>query len=107
MINTNQLDYDNLTELERDLIFNGMMKNDYGDSPDHWVWSWAIYDCGQMEIVKKKQVSGVVSSLVKKELIRTFDGDKRDEYSIQLTKKGIELVKNHLISINDEDVKYY
>ena len=76
--------FEKLTELEKDVIV-AIAENQYADFPDSWVWSWAIdYET---KITKKEQISGVVSSLVKKELAITEDyaGDN----TIKLTVKGV------------------
>lgn len=77
-----------LTELEKDVIV-AIAENQYADFPDSWVWSWAIdYET---KITKKHQISGVVSSLLKKGL--TVTEEYANDNTIKLTKKGVEEYK--------------
>lgn len=55
-----------LTELEIDVIKHGFGNNEYGDGDGCAVWSWSIQP--NCKIVTKEQISGVIGSLVKKEL---------------------------------------
>lgn len=76
----------NLTELEKDVI-RAIAENQYADTPDSPVWSFAI--SYHTKIAKKKQISGVVSSLVKKGLaISTEKYDGKDD-TVQLTEDGV------------------
>lgn len=77
----------NLTELEKDVIV-AIAENQYADNPESPVWSWAIvYDT---KVVTKINVSGVVSSLVKKELVKTYPAFQHYDDVVQLTKSGVE-----------------
>jgi len=74
-----------LTELEKDVIV-AITENEYSDVPGDPVWSFSIdYNT---KITKKNQISGVVSSLVKKGLVVSQGWDKDDV--VYLTKKGID-----------------
>jgi len=73
-----------ITELEKDVII-AIAENQYADSPDSEVWSWAIEY--ETKITKKEQVSGVVSSLVKKGLAISSDYD--NDRTVRLTAKGV------------------
>lgn len=74
-----------LTPLEVDVILNGFGKNDFfGDCTNGAVWSNSIIDnCEQTTI---SQVSGVISSLIKKGMI-TQNGSGKDA-SAKLTAEG-------------------
>ena len=76
----------NITELEKDVII-AIAENQYADTPDSPVWSWAIDY--HTKITRKKQISGVVSSLVKKGLVISCV-DYGTEGCVQLTMKGVE-----------------
>lgn len=68
------------TDMEKDVI-RAIAENEYSDTPEDNVWVWVIAD--NCKITRKDQVSGIVSSLVKKDLVLT-DGE-----TIQLTEKGV------------------
>ena len=75
----------NLTELEKDVIV-AIAESEYADSPKDWIWSWAIdYET---KITRTGQISGVVSSLVKKGLAKCF-GERKDSM-IRLTDTGVK-----------------
>ena len=74
-----------LTELEKDVI-RSIAENQYDDFPDSEIWSFAI--SYETKITKDNQISGVVASLVKKELV--ISGDYCNDSTIKLTKKGVE-----------------
>jgi len=75
----------NLTELEKDVIV-AIAENQYANFPNDWIWSFAIdYDT---KITKTEQISGVVSSLVKKELAEC-SGEGKDSVT-RLTDTGVE-----------------
>ena len=76
----------NLTELEKDVI-RAIAENQYADAPDSQVWSWAIV--WHTKIVTKKEVSGVVSSLVKKGLAVSEYYDEKDD-TVRLTEQGVK-----------------
>ena len=69
------------TTLENDVI-KAIVNSEYSDFPGCPIWVWSVAD--NTKIVNTKQVSGVISSLVKKELVKT-DGE-----CLWLTKIGIE-----------------
>lgn len=80
-----------LTENEKNVVIN-IVENDYVsceptvDDPAE-TWSNCI-DCGPMEILTGKALSGVVSSLSQKALIETFG--KSDEAVTRLTADGMK-----------------
>ena len=75
----------NVTELENDVIMNGIVKSGFFDDYTNGiVWSDLLID--GCEITKPTQLPGVVSSLVKKGLI-TQEGSGR-EASVHLTAEG-------------------
>lgn len=80
----------NITELEKDVIENGFGKNNFNTDGDR-VWSWSLVD--SCKICTEKQVSGVVSSLVKKGLAQV-DGE-RTEKVVYLTKTGKDLLNEY------------
>ena len=73
-----------LTELEKDVIV-AITENEYSDIPGDHVWSWSIADT--CKITHKNQVSGVVSSLVKKGLAKCYEEGK--DSTVKLTGTGI------------------
>jgi len=73
-----------LTELEKDVVV-AITENEYSDVPGNPVWSWSVAD--NCKITHKDQVSGVVSSLIKKGLVVSQNYDKDD--IVYLTKKGV------------------
>ena len=75
----------NLTTLEKDVLINGFGNNYFNDREENGVvWSNSIIDhCEKCTI---NQLSGVVSSLVKKGIMRN-NGDG-NESTIGLTEKG-------------------
>ena len=79
-----------MTKLEEDVLMNGIGNSDFTDTlgnPD--VWSDCIIDT--CKITTKDQISGVVSSLVKKNLVKVIN-TKSIASSVQLTPKGMELL---------------
>ena len=79
----------NLTKYEKDVIV-AIAENAYSNVPGDEIWSFAIAD--QTKIVKKREVSGVVSSLVKKGLAESRGNDK--ERTVWLTPEGIAVYHN-------------
>jgi len=75
----------NITDLEQDVI-RAIADNQYANSPDDSVWSWAIEY--HTKITKTEQISGVVSSLVKKGL--ACSEDYGTDRIVRLTVKGVE-----------------
>lgn len=79
----------NLTDLEKDVIFNGMGKNEYYDGGSICsVWSDSIAD--SCKVTKITQLPGVISSLVKKNLV-VCDGNGH-EATVTLTKEGHKIL---------------
>lgn len=63
-----------LTDLETKFVEN-MLTNDFGDIPDHHIWT-DCWDCGKHgDFMKPSQIGGVMSSLVKKDVIGATVGD--------------------------------
>ena len=77
-----------LTELEKDVIV-AITENEYSDIPGDHVWSWSVAD--NCKITHKDQVSGVVSSLVKKGLTKCYEEGK--DSTIHLTDAGIKVYR--------------
>ena len=77
-----------LTTLERDVI-KAIAENQYSDEPGDKIWSWAIEY--HTKITLKKQIPGVVSSLVKKGLVISIDGWGKDDDTVQLTEDGVKV----------------
>lgn len=75
----------NLTELEKDVIV-AITENEYSDAPGNPVWSWSVTD--NCKTTHKDQVSGVVSSLVKKGLAECYN-DRGKDSTIHLTNAGV------------------
>lgn len=83
----------NLTDLEKDVIFNGFGNNEYESNGDP-VWSWSIQpNCKNVTV---PQISGVISSLVKKGLaIRAdWDGGFNKDSTVELTPAGKEILNS-------------
>ena len=78
-----------LTELEHDVLVNGILRNNFQDGAEgeQAIWSDQIVSNGRMEKVTAKQLPGVVASLVKKGLL-TSDGE-----AVQLTDSGISVAR--------------
>ena len=74
-----------LTELEKDVIV-AITENEFSNIPGDPVWSWSIAD--NAKITKTEQISGVVSSLVKKGLVETND-ESGDNSTVELTEEGV------------------
>ena len=74
-----------LTDLESDVLMNGIGRNDYLDGDiGAAVWSNSVHDF--CRTCKKSQVPGVVGSLAKKGLV-SCNGE-----SVKLTAAGVALV---------------
>lgn len=78
-----------LTDLERDVLVNGIYRNNFQDGQEGAgdIWVDQIIDNGYCTLVTKAQLPGVVTSLTKKGYAKT-DGE-----GIQLTKTGLELAR--------------
>lgn len=75
-----------ITELEKDVI-TAIVENEYVDIPGDSVWTWIIDS--EAKITKTEQISGVVSSLVKKGLVVSIDAGK--DSTVQLTEEGVKI----------------
>lgn len=71
-----------LTELEKQVL-EGINNSDYGDELGSQIWAWSC----KCPIAETKQISGVISSLVKKGLVE--GQDEGDDATIWLTELGI------------------
>lgn len=71
-------------------VIRAIANNEYSYQPGDKIWSWSI--TYNTEITNKHQVSGVVSSLVKKGLVET-DGYVEDDHTVNLTENGIKVYK--------------
>lgn len=76
-----------LTEMEKDVII-GIANNEFSDKPGDWVWSYSIHF--NLKITTQAQLSGVISSLIKKGLVQHDDTGERYGDCVALTKDGIE-----------------
>jgi len=102
----------NITDLEEDVLLNGLYASEYNDvtvgNLESWgteygsrgnvicVWSDCIeYNCEQ---VGKNQISGVLSSLSKKGLV-ICEGE-----TVEVTKEGWEAITSLLSSLEEEPV---
>lgn len=81
----------NLTEMEKDVII-ALVTSDYADGPGDAVWSWDIAD--NVKITKQNQISGIVSSLSKKGLVKSDCGELGKYSCTWLTEKGVEVYKS-------------
>ena len=79
-----------LTELEKDVITNGIGGSDFYDYDCADIWSDCIVDT--CKTTTKDQISGVVSSLSKKGLIIVSDKNT-SEASVKFTEAGLKLYK--------------
>ena len=66
------------------------MNSEYSDFPGSPIWSWSVAD--NTKIANINQVSGVISSLVKKGLVISAEYDKKDS-TVELTPSGIDEYK--------------
>ena len=76
-----------ITELEKDVIFNGFGHNEYEDTGEA-VWTWSIQP--NCKIVTEKQISGVISSLNKKGLAVSYDDG--EDSAVYLTGQGKKIL---------------
>lgn len=76
----------NLTELEKEVL-EGINNSEYGSELGDQIWSWSI-NCS---ISGTKTISGVVSSLSKKDLV--ISNEDGSDSTVSLTKYGIEICK--------------
>lgn len=86
----------NLTELEKDVLLHGFGDSNYNGQGNEngCPWSWSIAD--KCKVAKKNQVPGVISSLVKKGIMSSWDyeGDGNpDDEVVALTEKGKEIFR--------------
>ena len=87
-----------LTALEKDVLINGIAGNDFWDTegcPD--VWSDCIVDT--CKVTTKEQISGVVSSLMKKGLTEVLHKGT-SESTVKLTSQGLRVLE--MIKPGDE-----
>ena len=81
-----------LTEMEKDVII-GIANNEFSDKPGDWVWSYSVHF--NLKITTQTQLSGVISSLIKKGLVDHDDtGEKGISDCVRLTEDGIEAFKS-------------
>ena len=78
----------NITDLELKLI-NAIVNCEYGSEPDDAVWFW----CPALEF-DSAQISGIVGSAVKKDLVWVQGEGNIDEHIIGLTKLGLDAYNN-------------
>lgn len=90
-----------LTELEIEVL-NASRKTNFGDCLESGQWSFAVCDATQLT---EKTYRGVVSSLVKKELVQIFDNDEKGRYADMVfcfTEKGKKLFEEENKMTNRE-----
>jgi hypothetical protein len=75
----------NLTALEL-MFLKAIDNSEYGDNLEDAVWFWSVADSTTCD---KKQLSGIVSSLVNKDLICTQDTGT-DEHTVWFTDAGVD-----------------
>lgn len=85
-----------ITELEKDVLLYGFGDNEYNGCNDEFgaVWSWSLES--NCKVTKKNQISGVVSSLVKKGIMDTWNdnnGTNPEDDVVALTDKGKEIFR--------------
>jgi len=86
-----------LTKLEIDVLINGFGHNNFNSGSNNAVgvvWAWSLID--SCKITQKQQISGVVSSLVKKGIMDTWNdnnGSNSDDDVVALTEKGKEIFR--------------
>jgi len=80
-----------LTDLEKDVL-DGIYRSEYTDGGTTAnIWTWSV----NARITKKNQLSGVVSSLVKKGIVTVGgDGTKDNDNTIDVTALGIEVARD-------------
>ena len=83
-----------VTKLEMDVIKNGVGNNEY-ENDGSAVWSWSIQP--NCKVVTEKQISGVISSRVKKGLAVSADWDRgfNKDSTVELTKIGKEILNSN------------
>lgn len=75
-----------LTDLEKDVI-NAVANNEYSNELGDWIWSFSIhYGC---KLAKRGQISGIVSSLVKKGILLHDELTDEVDDTVKLTESGI------------------
>lgn len=87
----------NITPLELSIL-NAVNCSEYGDSFQDPIWFHSIEHA-----VDKAQISGVISSLVKKDLAGTQD-EGTPEHTIWLTDKGVDVF---LSCAKEHDLELY
>lgn len=75
-----------LTKLERD-VMNAIQESGFYGCDYDPVWSDCLHDT--CELCEKDQLSGVISSLVKKGLVRITDKDTKDT-CVEYTEAGLK-----------------
>ena len=95
-----------LTELEKDVLLNGIVNSGFYDFEKAYIWSDSLVDT--CKLTTKAQIGGVVASLVKKGLIKEAGERDLSEASVRLTSKGLEALEQIECSIvtpkNPQDI---
>lgn len=84
----------NLTDLEKDVLVNGLYNNEYCNDPDSEIYVWANSIGYHCKGTQERQLSGVISSLSKKEIV-VCEGHG-NESTVRVTKKGMKVLKTLL-----------
>lgn len=79
-----------LTDLEKDVLINGIAGSGFYDYGCDEVWSDCLIDT--CKVTTKAQLSGVVASLVKKNLVEVSD-KKTSESAVRFTPQGLRIVE--------------
>ena len=87
---------------EKEIIYlKAIPKSNFNDGSDAYcgLWSWSITD--EIKEFSVQQAKGVMSSLVKKGLIRVNDAEgygRADDMCVDVTDKGRETIKTLLFT---------
>jgi hypothetical protein len=84
-----------LTNLER-LFVENMVTNDYGEAPQHCIWSSAWTEGVHGSFCAPEQITGVIASLVNKGIVSRKEHpewEREFQSSLQFTETGQEIVR--------------
>lgn len=74
-------------------VITAIIKSEYGEQPHDEVWTQYMAEDSGLD---PKVFSGVVSSLVKKGLVKSWDQGKRSEWTMHLTETGVKFYYDSL-----------
>ncbi len=72
-------------------VLKAIDDSEYGDYLTDGIWTWSVSDNINSNI-KRSSISGIISSLVKKDLV--YSDDCNEDSTIKITAKGQELYIN-------------